>query len=159
MIPKLETCVDAVERSSLIPASTLASSTVRAAVAVAVAGRLMGRLDWPDAWTLNTDMSNAFEFDEQVHAAYGVLSQGVGKLELQGGLRAERASRDDEVDSGAKLAPNGFVDRLPVGVLSGERGLGGNGRTTVAVNFREGPSLSSRVIAVLPAGTPIFIKP
>ena len=47
-----------------------------------------------DAWTLNTDMSNAFEFDEQVHAAYGVLSQGVGKLELQGGLRAERASRD-----------------------------------------------------------------
>jgi uncharacterized protein YraI len=36
-------------------------------------------------------------------------------------------------------------------------GLGGNGRTTVAVNFREGPSLSARVIAVLPAGTPLFV--
>jgi uncharacterized protein YraI len=36
-------------------------------------------------------------------------------------------------------------------------GLGGNGRTTAAVNFREGPSTSSRVIAVLPAGTPIFV--
>ncbi|MGI9140874.1 MAG: TonB-dependent receptor domain-containing protein [Gemmatimonadaceae bacterium] len=46
------------------------------------------------AWTLNGSMSNSFQFDEQVHAAYGVLSQGVGKFELQGGLRAERASRD-----------------------------------------------------------------
>lgn len=36
-------------------------------------------------------------------------------------------------------------------------GLGGNGRTTATVNFREGASLSSRVIAVLPAGTPIFV--
>lgn len=44
-------------------------------------------------WTPNGSMSNSFEFDEQVHALYGVLSQGVGKFELQGGLRAERASR------------------------------------------------------------------
>ncbi len=36
-------------------------------------------------------------------------------------------------------------------------GLGGNGRTTATVNFREGASLNSRVIAVLPAGTPIFV--
>ena len=46
------------------------------------------------AWTLNGSTSNSFQFDEQVHAAYGVLSQGVGNFELQGGLRAERASRD-----------------------------------------------------------------
>ncbi|MEO6486651.1 MAG: TonB-dependent receptor, partial [Thermoanaerobaculia bacterium] len=45
-------------------------------------------------WTLDANLSNSFQFDEQVHAAYGVLSQGVGKFELQGGLRAERASRD-----------------------------------------------------------------
>lgn len=44
-------------------------------------------------WT-SSSRSNSFEFDEQVHAAYGVLSQGVGKWELQGGLRVERASRD-----------------------------------------------------------------
>lgn len=46
------------------------------------------------AWTLDGSLSNSFRFDEQVHAVYGVLSQGVGKFELQGGLRAERASRD-----------------------------------------------------------------
>jgi ferric enterobactin receptor len=42
----------------------------------------------------NSNLSNSFEFDEQVHAVYGVLSGGVGKFELQGGLRAEHASRD-----------------------------------------------------------------
>jgi ferric enterobactin receptor len=44
------------------------------------------------AWT-RSSLSNDFEFDESVHAAYAVLSQGVGKVELQGGLRAENASR------------------------------------------------------------------
>ncbi|CAN5279078.1 TonB-dependent receptor [soil metagenome] len=44
-------------------------------------------------WT-PSDLSNAFELDEQVHAVYGVLSQGVGKWELQAGLRAEQATRD-----------------------------------------------------------------
>lgn len=50
--------------------------------------------DWSGNWALNTGLSNSFQFDEQVHALYGVLSQGVGKFELQGGLRAERSSRD-----------------------------------------------------------------
>jgi ferric enterobactin receptor len=45
-------------------------------------------------------MSNSFEFDEQVHAVYGVLSQGVGRFELQGGLRAEHASRDFALGGG-----------------------------------------------------------
>ena len=45
-------------------------------------------------WTLDGTLTNSFQFDEQVHAAYAVLSQGVGKLDLQGGLRAEWASRD-----------------------------------------------------------------
>ena len=40
------------------------------------------------------ELSNALSFDETVHAAYGVLSQGVGKFDLQAGLRAEYASRD-----------------------------------------------------------------
>lgn len=36
-------------------------------------------------------------------------------------------------------------------------GAPNNARTTAAVNFREGPSLSARVLAVLPAGTPIYV--
>lgn len=38
-------------------------------------------------------LSNDLEFDEAVHALYGVLSQGVGKWELQAGLRGEYAER------------------------------------------------------------------
>ena len=36
--------------------------------------------------------SNAFDYDEQVHAVYGVLSRGVGKIDLQAGLRAEQVA-------------------------------------------------------------------
>ena len=32
--------------------------------------------------------------DEQVHAVYGLVSQGLGKFDMQAGLRAEEASRD-----------------------------------------------------------------
>jgi ferric enterobactin receptor len=45
------------------------------------------------AWSQSA-LSNSFEFDESVHAVYGVLSQGVGKFDLQAGLRGERADRD-----------------------------------------------------------------
>ena len=45
------------------------------------------------AWT-TSDASNSFLFNERVHAGYAVLSQGVDKLELQGGLRAERSGRE-----------------------------------------------------------------
>ena len=44
-------------------------------------------------WTPSAE-SNAFSFDEQVQAAYGVFSQGVGKWELQAGLRGEYADRN-----------------------------------------------------------------
>ena len=44
-------------------------------------------------WT-PSPLSNAFVFEEDVHALYGVFSQGVGKFDLQAGLRAELADRD-----------------------------------------------------------------
>ena len=44
-------------------------------------------------WTVDPE-SNVLAFDEGVHAVYGVLSQGVKKWDLQGGLRAEYATRD-----------------------------------------------------------------
>ncbi|HET9582253.1 MAG TPA: TonB-dependent receptor [Gemmatimonadota bacterium] len=43
---------------------------------------------------VRSELSNAFEFDEQVQALYGVLSRSAGKLELQAGLRGEYASQD-----------------------------------------------------------------
>ena len=38
-------------------------------------------------------LSNALQFDEGVHAAYALLSQGVAKWDLQAGLRGEYATR------------------------------------------------------------------
>jgi ferric enterobactin receptor len=50
------------------------------------------------SWTPSAQ-SNALSFDEQVQAVYGVLSQGVGKFELQAGLRAEYADRNFALSS------------------------------------------------------------
>ncbi len=45
-------------------------------------------------FTPNPELSNAFTFEEQVHAAYGVVTRSLGTVELQGGLRAEYATQD-----------------------------------------------------------------
>lgn len=45
-------------------------------------------------FTPDPDLSNAFTFEEQVHAAYGVVTRSMGTVELQGGLRAEYATQD-----------------------------------------------------------------
>ncbi|MBI3790008.1 MAG: TonB-dependent receptor [Gemmatimonadetes bacterium] len=45
------------------------------------------------AWSPGA-LSNTFSFDDQVGAAYAVVSQTVGKFDVQGGLRAEYTNRD-----------------------------------------------------------------
>ncbi|MDP9202032.1 MAG: TonB-dependent receptor [Gemmatimonadota bacterium] len=68
---------------------------------------------------LPSNLSNSFSFDERVHAGYGVLSQSVGKFDLQAGLRAEFASRTFEL-AGAQypysqnsLHPSGVIMYKP----------------------------------------------
>ncbi len=63
------------------------------------------------AWTAST-LSNDLEFDEKVNAVYGVLSHGVGKVEMQAGLRAERASRDFSLSGGASY-PHSYTSFFP----------------------------------------------
>ena len=63
-----------------------------------------------------SNLSNTFAFDEQVHAAYGVVSQSVGKFDLQGGLRAEWASRNFDL-SGAQAVPYDYHSLFPSGVI------------------------------------------
>ncbi|MBA2671586.1 MAG: TonB-dependent receptor, partial [Gemmatimonadetes bacterium] len=65
---------------------------------------------------LPSNLSNTFDFDEQVHAVYGVVSQGAGKFELQGGLRAEQASRDF-VLGGAESYPFSYGSLFPSGLV------------------------------------------
>jgi len=65
----------------------------------------------------NSSLSNSFEFEETVNAVYGVLSHGVGKFELQGGLRGERATRNFSLANPAGDFPYSKISLFPSGVL------------------------------------------
>ena len=72
----------------------------------------LGTGDW-----VESNLSNAFTFDETVHAAYGVLSQTIGKVQLQGGLRAEHASRTFRLNEPAQSYPYDYTSLFPSGVV------------------------------------------
>ncbi len=72
----------------------------------------LGNGDW-----VVSNLSNAFTFDEKVNAAYGVLSQGAGKFELQAGLRAEIASRDFTLAASATSYPVSYRSLFPSGAV------------------------------------------
>ncbi len=63
-----------------------------------------------------SSLSNAFSFDEKVNAVYGVLSHGIGRFDLQGGLRGEYASRDFTLAD--KSYPKDYGSLFPSGVVS-----------------------------------------
>lgn len=63
-----------------------------------------------------SSLSNTFDFSEKVHAGYGVLSQSVGKFDLQAGLRAEWANRDFAL-AGAEAIPYNYHSLFPSGVI------------------------------------------
>jgi len=65
---------------------------------------------------VQSSLSNKFQFDEHVHAGYGVLSQSVGKFDLQAGLRAEWANRTFDL-SGAQAIPYNYHSLFPSGVI------------------------------------------
>ncbi|MGH7650866.1 MAG: TonB-dependent receptor domain-containing protein [Gemmatimonadaceae bacterium] len=65
---------------------------------------------------VESNLSNTFTFDERVHAGYGVLSQSVGKFDLQAGLRAEWASRDFAL-ANAQSYPYNYHSLFPSGVI------------------------------------------
>jgi ferric enterobactin receptor len=66
-------------------------------------------------WALS-NLSNQFNFNDQVHAGYGVLSQSVGKFDLQAGLRAEWASRNFDL-ANAQTFPYNYHSLFPSGVI------------------------------------------
>ncbi|CAN5435802.1 TonB-dependent receptor [soil metagenome] len=80
-------------------------------------------------------LSNDFDFNEQVHAAYGVLSQGAGKFELQGGLRAEYASRDFSL-TGAESFPFDYTSLFPSAVVAYKPNEGSQVRASYSRRIR-----------------------
>jgi ferric enterobactin receptor len=73
----------------------------------------LGTGDW-----VESDLSNAFDFDERVHAAYAVLSHTIGQVDLQAGLRAEHASRDFTLADQAQSYPHDYGSIFPSGIAS-----------------------------------------
>jgi hypothetical protein len=77
--------------------------TSRFDVATATASAAAARAAAGDGFTPDAGRSNAYAYDEQVHAAYAVLSQRAGRVDLQGGLRLETAdSRFDLETTGRR---------------------------------------------------------
>jgi ferric enterobactin receptor len=74
---------------------------------------VMGTGQW-----VRDDLSNALEFDETVNAVYGVLSHGTGALELQGGLRAEYATREFSLANSGESFPHDYTSFFPSGLAS-----------------------------------------
>jgi outer membrane receptor protein involved in Fe transport len=62
---------------------------------------------------VRSNLSNAFAFDEKVQAVYGVLSQGVGKVDVQAGLRGEYASRNFTLASTGQNYPYTYRSLYP----------------------------------------------
>ncbi len=62
--------------------------------------------------------SNAFLYDEKVNAAYGVVSQSVGKLQLQGGLRAELVKTGFDLANTGEHFSNSFTSLYPSAIAS-----------------------------------------
>ena len=62
-------------------------------------------------------MSNAFEFEESVQAAYTVVSQGAGKFDLQAGLRGEHASRDFALAGAGTRYPYEYNSLFPSAIM------------------------------------------
>jgi outer membrane receptor protein involved in Fe transport len=67
---------------------------------------------------LRNDRSNALSFSESVNAVYGVLSHAAGKVEMQGGLRAEYANRNFSLASSRESFPYDYVSFFPSGLLN-----------------------------------------
>ena len=75
----------------------------------------------PDSGTsfvADMSRSNAFTYDEQVHAAYAVLSQSVGHFDLQGGLRAEQANTSFDLTSSGQPFDNSYRSLYPSAIAA-----------------------------------------
>jgi outer membrane receptor protein involved in Fe transport len=64
------------------------------------------------------ERSNVFGYAEQVHAAYGVLGQTLGRFSLQGGLRAEQALTDFDLRTTSEQFENNYLSFFPSALVA-----------------------------------------
>jgi ferric enterobactin receptor len=65
-----------------------------------------------------TNDSNSIELDESINAAYAVLSKSGKKFDLQGGLRAEYATRDFTLTATGVNYPHNYSSLFPSGLIN-----------------------------------------
>jgi outer membrane receptor protein involved in Fe transport len=71
-----------------------------------------------DGTWLRSNLSNTFNFDDHVHAAYGVLSETAGKFDLQAGLRAQFVNRNFALANASTTYPYNYHSLFPSGVIN-----------------------------------------
>jgi outer membrane cobalamin receptor len=81
-------------------------------LAVSVLDRASG------AFVPDAERSNLFRYDEQVHAAYGVLGRTVGRVNLQGGVRLEQALTDFDLRTTNERFENRYFSVFPSALAS-----------------------------------------
>ncbi|MEZ4701512.1 MAG: TonB-dependent receptor [Rhodothermales bacterium] len=65
------------------------------------------------AYLPDLNLNNEFIYNEQVHAAYGILSGSVGKLDLQGGVRLEQALTTFDLTTTSESFDNNYFSVFP----------------------------------------------
>jgi ferric enterobactin receptor len=71
-----------------------------------------------DAWVLDPTRSNAFDYDQSIRAAYAVVSQSLGRFDVQGGLRAERASTRFDLATTRESFDNDYNSLFPSALVA-----------------------------------------
>ena len=71
-----------------------------------------------DQYVPDQSRANAFDYHEQIGAAYGVLSQKVGKVDAQAGLRLEQASTRLELPTTGTKYDNNYASAFPSAILA-----------------------------------------
>jgi len=74
--------------------------------------------DGGSTYTPDLARNNAFLYDEQVHAVYGVLSQGIGAFDLQAGLRAERVATSFDLANTGSRVDNDYTSLYPSAIAA-----------------------------------------
>jgi ferric enterobactin receptor len=70
------------------------------------------------AYTPDVSRANAFDYQERIGAVYGVLSQQVGQVQAQGGLRLEEAATRFTLPTVGQAYDNRYASAFPSAIIS-----------------------------------------
>ncbi len=73
-----------------------------------------------DVWTPDIAAINTFDYDLQIHAAYGIVGTEVGKVGLQGGIRLEQALTTFDLKTTGEAFDNDYFSVFPSAYMTYE---------------------------------------